>query len=175
LYSIASLFETDVNGPWQQLAGICNASGFSSEAIPHFSWQTAEKYRLPETHEKLAQLAREFKPFQITTSGLGVFANDHRILFIIIVKTRLLMEMHEHLWNELTPLAEECKQYYSPKNWIPHISLNLEKLSEDQFNCSFTELSRHTLQFDITVKRLGLLYKLPETSGIDSVYELGKQ
>ncbi len=175
MYSIASLFETDVNGPWQQLAGICNASGFSSEAVPHFSWQTAENYRLPEVREKLTQLALEFTPFQITTSGLGVFANDHRILFIIIVKTRLLLEMHERLWRELTPYAEGCKQHYSPQNWIPHISLNLEKLSDDQFNCSFTELSQHPLQFDITVKRLGLLYMLSEASGIDSIYRLGRQ
>ncbi|MHC1741030.1 MAG: 2'-5' RNA ligase family protein [Anaerolineaceae bacterium] len=172
MYSIASLFDTDLTGPWQKLVELCEYSGITPHTIPHFSWQTAENYQLTKAESKLTAIAATIPTFKFTTSGFGVFTNNRKILFLIIVKTRLLLEIHEILWNELLPLTEEPKMYYSPENWIPHISINLESIRDEQINCSITELLKHDLQFEFEVKNLGLLFLIDRTAGIAKEFPL---
>ena len=172
MYSIASLIESDTTGPWQKLAHLCEYSGLTVDAIPHFSWQTAEKYQEKATKRELSLLADIVPPFKISTSGLGVFSNDHKILFLIIVKTREILEIHEMLWKELSVLAEQPKIHYSPEKWIPHISINLYKLEDSQFDCSFNELLKNNLQFEFVVKKFGLLFLTNQSAGIDAIFPL---
>jgi 2'-5' RNA ligase len=172
VYSIAALFETDPMGDWQRLSKLCDYSGLSSNIIPHFSWQTAESYQLESVRQKMTDLSASIPAFTITTAGLGVFSNDIKILFLIIVKTRKLMEIHELFWKELIPFSFDPRMHYSPENWIPHISLNLQKLEEDQFNCLLDELLKNNLNFEFLVQKMGILFLNPSTSGIDSTIHL---
>ena len=172
MYSIASLFETDPPGPWQNVESLCASSEVTMHTLPHFSWQSADNYQLEPLKSRLTTLTRNIPSFKFHTSGLGVFSNDRKILFLIIVKTRPLLEMHEMLWNELFEFAETPKLHYSPENWIPHISINLNKLAEPQFLCTFSELVKYELQFEFEVNQFGLLYLNQENAGIDTIFPL---
>jgi len=175
VYSIAALLETDSSEPWHKIASACEYSGVTTHAIPHFSWQTAEQYAVDPLQDRLGTLTKTISPFCFHTSGLGIFSNDHKILFLIIIKTRALLELHELLWRELSGYAQEPRQYYSPENWIPHLSLNLRGLTDDQFTCSLTELSKNNPQFEFEVKRFGLLYVNGNTAGITASFPLTGQ
>lgn len=172
MYSVAALIETNQTSPWQELASVCEFSGLVTHTIPHFSWQTAENYQIEPVRNKLISLTETIPPFRFTTSGLGIFSNDRKILFLIIVKTRLLLEIHELLWQELSIYANGLKLHYSPDNWIPHISINLHKLDEAQFGCSLTELLKTRLDFEFSVNRFGLIYLNPDSAGVDTVFPL---
>lgn len=172
MYSIAALIEANQTSPWQELASVCEFSGIATHTIPHFSWQTAENYQIALVRSKLNSLTETISPFRFTTSGLGIFSNDRKILFLIIVKTRALLEIHELLWRELSLYADGLKLHYSPDNWIPHISINLHKLDENQFNCSLAELLKTKMDFEFDVSKFGLIYLNPDSAGVDTVFSL---
>jgi 2'-5' RNA ligase len=172
MFSIAALIEAKQAAPWQKLASLCEFTGVITHTISHFSWQTAENYRIEPLKEKLTALTENISPFSFTTSGLGVFPGDRKILFLIIVKTKKLLEIHEMLWKELSIYAEGSKAHYAPENWIPHISINLYKLTDDQFNCSFAELIKTDLNFEFKVSKFGLIYLNKESAGIDTIFPL---
>ena len=172
MYSIASLFEVDSQGPWNVLSSLCEVSGVTTHSIPHFSWQTAETYQIDTVRKKLSYLTESIAPFHFTTSGLGVFINHRKIIFLIIVKTRLLLEIHQTLWDEVAKYGNDSRPYYAPESWIPHISLNLNELSEENFNCCFSKLLNENLQLEFQVNKFGLIYMNENKSGIDSLFPL---
>lgn len=167
MFSIASLLEIESTPNWPKIESVCQYSGIIPHTIPHFSWQTAEEYQIEQTRNKMAELAEQIPPFSFSTSGLGIFPDDRRIIFLIMVKTRKLMEIHELLWNELLPFAINPRMHYAPDQWIPHISLNLQALNESQFNCSIEELLKIDLRFEFVVKKIGILYLTETSSGVD--------
>jgi 2'-5' RNA ligase len=91
---------------------------------------------------------------------------------LIIVKDRNLLEIHEMIWRRTIQYAIQPNMHYAPENWIPHITLNLNPLTEDQFRCSVDELTSRPLNFEFVVNKLGLIYLTAANSGIDSIYPL---
>jgi 2'-5' RNA ligase len=172
VYSIASLFDTNQSGTWQKISDLCNLSGMTTHSIPHFSWQTADSYQTEPLNSELQLLLKTISPFSFTTSGLGIFNNERKILFLIIVKTRVLLEIHESLWNHLTRFANNPRLYYSPTNWIPHISINLNKLNDEQFKWSLSTLLKSNLNFEFEVKKFGIIYLEQGSSGIEADFPL---
>jgi 2'-5' RNA ligase len=175
MYSIASLVEIEKTKNWPQIESVCQYSGIIPNTIPHFSWQTAENYHLDQTREKLVALAKSIENFSFTTSGIGIFPNDRKIIFLIIVKSRKLLEIHEQIWHELLPYSINPRMHYSPENWIPHISLNFQNLTTDQFQCSLDELLKIDLQFTFQVNEFGILYLNEDISGVDFTAPLLKE
>jgi hypothetical protein len=90
MYSIVSLFEDNPSGPWHDLTSLCSDLGLQPHAIPHFSWQSAEDYDIEIVRERLSTLCRDISPFKVTTSGFGIFSNQRKIIFLIIVKTKVI-------------------------------------------------------------------------------------
>jgi 2'-5' RNA ligase len=175
MYSIASLIDVGKTKGWPKIESVCQYSGMIPHTIPHFSWQTAENYRLEPAREKLKELSNSIEPFPFSTSGLGIFPNDRKIIFLIIVKSKKLLEVHEYIWNEMLPFTINPRMHYSPENWIPHISLNFQDLTSDQFQCSIDELLKIDLQFTFQVKQLGILFLNENNSGIDFTAALSKE
>lgn len=172
MYSITSIFSNQDETIWQDLNNTCEYGGLHKTAIPHFSWQSAESYQFEPLRVELAQLSTEIGRFSFQTSGIGIFNNKRKIFFLIIVKTRAILEMHEMIWQRTIRYADQVNLHYSPENWIPHITLNLNELTEDQFKCSVEELTQKPMNFEFEVKELGLLYLTASSSGIDSLYPL---
>lgn len=172
MYSITSIFSNENVSLWKDLEMTCEYGGLHKAAIPHFSWQTAESYQFEALRAELELLAAEIPVFSFKTSGIGVFRNNRKIFFLIIVKDRKLLDLHELIWNRTLRFANQPNLHYSPENWIPHITLNLNELSEDQFKCSMEELTSRSYNFEFQVKQFGLLYLTPTESGIDSIYPL---
>ncbi len=83
--------------------------------------------------------------------------------------------MHEMIWKRTIRFTKQVNLHYSPENWIPHITLNLNELTEDQFNCSVDELTQKPMNYEFEVNELGLLYLTATSSGIDSLYPLERK
>jgi 2'-5' RNA ligase len=174
VYSIASIIDSNGKDLWGELEDRCKMSGLQRTAIPHFSWQTAESYEFEPLRKALSNICRNIEPFTFITSGLGIFPNERKILFLIIVKDRILIDLHEHIWKETYSFAIQPSMKYSPENWVPHISLNLNKLDDDTFNCALSELTSKPLEFQFEVSQIGLLFLTMASSGIDTIYKLSR-
>jgi 2'-5' RNA ligase len=172
LYSIAALLKKDGQRIWNELEERCQLNGLQRSGIPHFSWQTAESYDFPPLREKLAGICKDIPPFKIRTSGLGIFPGERKILFLIIAKDRPLMDLHKRIWEDTIQFSSQASALYSPENWVPHISLNINNLDHVAFECAINDLTSKSLEFEFDIGEMGLLYLTMETSGIDTVYKL---
>ncbi len=170
MYSIASIIRKDDLFFWDDIENRCSSGGLKRTEIPHFSWQTAEEYDSNLLREELANICQNVRPFEIHTSGLGIFPGERKILFLIIAKDRPLLDLHEMIWENTILYAKQPNRLYSPENWIPHISLNLETLDSEAFSCTINELTSKPLSFSFRIEQLGLLYLTMNSSGIDSIF-----
>jgi 2'-5' RNA ligase len=172
MYSIASILNVDGQELWHELEKRCQINGIKRSDIPHFSWQTAESYDFDPLRLELANICQNERPFRFHTSGLGIFPGERKILFLIIAKDRELMEMHERIWENTILYAKQPNMLYSPDNWVPHISLNLNALDDNAYRCAIDELTARPLSYEFTVSQMGLLYLTFDKSGADKIYDL---
>jgi 2'-5' RNA ligase len=172
VYSIASILRNEDLGFWDDIENRCMESPLRRTEIPHFSWQTAESYDYDPLREELANICQNERPFEVHTSGLGIFPGERKILFLIIAKDRNLLDLHEMIWENTILYARQPNLLYSPDNWIPHISLNLEALTDHDFSCTVSELTSRPLNFTMRVEQMGLLFLTLDSSGLDTVYDL---
>jgi len=76
----------------------------------------------------LEELAARSQPFSARTAGLGIFPGEKPVVYIPLVKDRQLLNFHEMMWSTLTSLSVESSPYYSPQNWMPHITVFFDEL-----------------------------------------------
>jgi 2'-5' RNA ligase len=150
---------SQVEALWQELEAACGLSGIKMTPLAHFSWQVAEKYNLEQTGEILERVARRTKPFPASASGLGIFTGQVPVVYIPVVKDECLLHYHASLWEETQSVVEGASSYYSPDLWIPHITLAYGDVDLEKLNCAIKTLAFTTLNLEIQVNNLSLVYQ----------------
>lgn len=108
---------------WQKLADECGLKGVQVTPYPHFSWQIGVDYPEPDTSQAIQAIAQETRPFTVRTNGLGIFSGPSPVVYIPIVRSPKLNQLHKKLWQCLAPNAERPSSLYSPQTWVPHITM----------------------------------------------------
>ena len=83
-----------------------------------------------------------------------------------------MAEIHKNLWVLTTPFAVGMNSYYSPENWIPHITLAYRDITEAKLNCAIQDLSGNTPQFNFPVDNIAIIYQQDGNDGIKEKYLL---
>lgn len=89
----------------------------------HLSWQGAEAYSLEETENRVQMIARTFAPIETRIDGFGVFTSEEPVLYLTVTRTPALSALNETLWEALRPLSKGINDYFSPDEWVPHVSI----------------------------------------------------
>ena len=92
-----------VESLWDQMEREFGVAKGYPGAMPHFTIHLAAEYNLDATRVIVGQVARAQRPFTVPTSGLGVFTGEMPILYIPVIRTRTLDELHSRLYQELAP------------------------------------------------------------------------
>ena len=151
---------------WQDLHQACNLQNSTSLTVPHFSWHVAQSYGSESYLDDLLQkLSLQVKPFQVRTTGVGLFLHPRLVIYIPVVKTQSMIEVHRMLWDQLLALAEQPLPYYSPDHWMPHITLIHEELTETSLSGVLARLSRWEFDWEIQVNNLALIGQTQNASG----------
>lgn len=108
---------------WRELEARFGLRGVYTTPYPHFSYHVARSYASEALAATLQQFTRTTRPFEITTSGLGVFTGPSPVLYIPIVRTPTLTEFHQTLCREVEKCASGSARYYDPAHWLPHITI----------------------------------------------------
>ncbi|MEO7000584.1 MAG: 2'-5' RNA ligase family protein [Ktedonobacterales bacterium] len=141
-------------------------AGAKAVRYPHFSYQGAEQYDLAALEATLRKVARETQPFRVYADGLGVFTGPHPVLYVPVARGPELARLHETLWRELSPASEDASPYYSPHQLVAHITLAQWDIHADNLGAIVSYLSERTLEWEIAVDNLALLYQeAPGTRG----------
>jgi 2'-5' RNA ligase len=146
---------------WTELDKKFGLQGAYTQSFPHFSYQVAQGYDLGLLESLVESIAQNTPQFQVTTSGLGIFTEIMPILYIPVVRTQKLSQVHQALWNEASKTGSGIVEHYHPERWLPHITLAFSDMHRELFPAVIQFLSEQTLHWEITVNNLSLL----ESSG----------
>ena len=138
---------------------------------PHFTWQYAEEYA-PNYAEVLEQLCHKFAPIEVKTDVVTTFSELDPVLFVRIIQTPELLEIHRLLWEALLPLGHEPCMLYEPGVWVPHITLSNESW------CNLAGAKKYLIDKDtrwtFMVETLVMLYLGDDNAwGVEQEFRLG--
>ena len=158
---IASLLDESatsrVASLWQELEWLCGVAGVKAAPFPHFTWQVTEAYDLTKLEASLLGLALQARPFTIHTAGLGLFTGENPIVYISIVKDEPLIRFHALVWEQTEGIAIRPSHYYSPEEWVPHITLAYNDVTSANLDCVMQYLAFQSFTMDIQINNLLLI------------------
>ena len=82
--------------------------------------------------------------------GLPAWAQD---------EDAVLMEVHDRLWHAAQDASAGLSPYYSPTNWMPHISLAYQDVSRDNIGALMEKLSFRSFNWEMTIDNIALIYE----------------
>ena len=163
MHGVVSLLDTaseqKVKALWQDLELNYGLKGAQITPIPHFSWQIAEDYDWEEARALLDELAADILPFTIRSSGLGLFTGEQPVLYLPLVKERMLLEVHALFWQSFEGIAKAPSFHYHPDAWMPHITLAHGDLGKDVMGNLMEAMAFLPLNWEVTIDTLALLYQ----------------
>ena len=176
-YALASpinISENDkIHNIWNELDFACEMNQVKFAPIPHFSYMTYKNVINPVgLQQALEKVSYEINPFRIQVNGIGIFQGPKPILYLPIVKTQLLLQIHSKVLNAASPHISEFSDFYLEENWIPHITLAIRDINLDNISCAVNQCMQFDLSFSLTIDHLAILYMEDETFGINNRFVL---
>jgi 2'-5' RNA ligase len=123
---------------------------------PHFTWQYAESYEGAYV-QTLEELCAGLSPIEIQTDIVTRFSQFDPVVFLRIIPNTQLLLHHQILWEGLRPFWNNPSFLYQPGEWIPHITLSMNKDGWCNSVAVREFLFSRDLRWTFTVDRLTML------------------
>lgn len=145
---------------WRDLRELCGAPEIKDHFAPHFSWHVAEGYDSEELTKVLQEISLQTKPFSVRSTGIGIFSGEKPVIYVSLLKDRLLLDFHEKLWCAINEFAVVPSPLYAPENWVPHITIYFEEIfhqlppnwdAQASFQCALNFLVSQRIEWEIPV------------------------
>jgi 2'-5' RNA ligase len=156
-----------VESIWEELGQKFDVRGMYVTPYPHFSFQVAESYDEAACEGFLRELAARTRPLRVRTAGLGIFTVASPILYIPIVRSPALSDLHREIWcgvRQLVPGA--VAHYYQPDEWAPHITLAQGDIDQDKLAEVVRFLSRRNFHWEFNVTNVSMIYDTGREQGV---------
>jgi 2'-5' RNA ligase len=162
MHGIVSLLDNDhnqlVEEIWADLEREFSVQGVYITPYPHFSYHVAQTYDIDKIEPVLQRITSNITTFNVKTSGLGVFTGTSPVLYIPVVRSLELTQLHEELWQEISPVSSGVQEYYNPDQWMPHITIGFGDISKDKLLQMIPLLAERDFNWEITVNNIALIY-----------------
>jgi 2'-5' RNA ligase len=166
MYGVVALLDGQnhqrVQDLWVEFKQEVGIQGYSRAPVPHFSFHVAERYNLEKVAEVLEKVCAHTAPFTVRTNGLGIFTGELPVLYIPVIRSPLLTNLHQHLWEPLSAAATGVANYYNPDEWRAHITLAYGDMNHDQMVQVIRAISDRSFSWQVKVDTLALLSSLEE-------------
>lgn len=141
---------------WQKLHDQCGLKGIYLTPTPHFTWLVANEFDVEQVKTILKMLVEQVQIFQLQTFGLGIFSGEEPVLYLPLVKSLEMIDLHCQIWKHIAPLSQALKMYYSPKLWVPHITLARKDLSQETLSCAVNAIAFKQIELYVKVNNLAI-------------------
>lgn len=176
MHGVVSLLDNrhyaQVEQLWAEIVSRFGLRGICKTPYPHFSYHVSTNYDLERLQSVLAGVARETAVFSITTGGLGIFTGPSPVLYIPIVRTAALSQLHERVWTAVESVSSGTQIYYSPANWLPHITLAQHDLTPENLPLIVRWLNQQSLNWQVTIDNLSLIIDTEGKQELNGRYQL---
>ncbi|HEX7432626.1 MAG TPA: 2'-5' RNA ligase family protein [Anaerolineaceae bacterium] len=161
MYAIVTILDESSNAViqalWQELEDQCGLSAIRIFPIPHFSWQGADRYDLSSVEKSLDQIASNTSPLVVRADGLGIFTGPDPVIYIPLAKNPSISRLHQTIWRQVKKTAIGLSPLYAPELWMPHITLGMLDVNQENLGCAVRVLANRPLLFEIKVNNLALV------------------
>jgi 2'-5' RNA ligase len=160
MHTIISELDPETSGIvrdlWEKLFNKCGLKGVYLAPTPHFTWLAADEFDIDQVKSVLHELVDQVQSFKLHTFGIGVFSGKEPVLYLPMVKSLEMISLHCQIWKHIAPLSEGLKQYYSPKIWVPHITLALKDLTQETLACAVNAIAFEQIELYVKVDNLAI-------------------
>ena len=150
-------FYGQVESIWQELERDFGLVGIWVTPFPHFSWQIAVDYDFEYTAEIVEKIACQTPPLLVRTTGLALFTGESPVIYIPVVKTAALIELHTLLWEHTKEASAGRAAYYAPGAWMPHVSLAYEDVDRGNVGRVMERLAFRAFSWEMIIDNIALI------------------
>jgi 2'-5' RNA ligase len=173
---IVSLLDNDhyqlIEELWAELKREFSVDGVSITPFPHFSYQIAQKYNVDKTKLVLERIAANITTFKVRTSGLGIFSGTSPVLYIPVVRSLELTQLHQELWEQISSTSFGAVEHYHPKQWMPHITIGFGDISKENLSQIIPFLAERDFNWEITVNNLAFIHDTGTKQELKSRFDI---
>ena len=144
---------------WHELERDCGLTGIQVTPYPHFSWQIAEDYDFEALKQVVKDIAAETRPFTVTVAGLGIFASETPVVYLSVVRTRELSELHAIIWERVLPISTAASPFYAPDSWMPHISIAYADVTRENIPCVMELVAFRTHYWQVKIDNISFIHE----------------
>ena len=110
---------------------------------------------VPKLEESLNQFSVNRRPIPVTLSGFA--ASAPRVIYVDVVKSPELLEIHSYLMSYLEANLGIVDRVSQSRPFVPHMTVAFRDLTKDNFQRAWLEFAGRSLHFEFTASALTLL------------------
>lgn len=161
-----------VEAIWAALKESFGVSGVYITPFPHFSYHVAKKYDQAKLAASLQEFAAQTAPFKVIATGLAIFNGPSPILYIPVTRTLELSQLHAAMWPRLQQAGSGAVEYYSPPQWMPHITIGQSDITSQNLGPIIIWLNQQPLTWEIEINSIGTIFAKGTRQYLGLHYEL---
>ncbi|OEH91086.1 2'-5' RNA ligase family protein [Bacillus solimangrovi] len=142
---------------WDVFKEEYHSVGVQSFDHPNLGFQGGECSDVEALKVELVNLCERIRPFEIIVDGFGYFESPAKVVFLNVIKTNALLELHKEINRLLDDKCNDIFELYTPENWVPHISLAMGDLSNEHFDKFKVDYAEKSPSFNQTISNLALV------------------
>lgn len=150
-------------------------SGVKITPYPHLTLLTAEIPDMEELKQYLELTCFEATDFTIRTTGLGIFPGKSPVVYIPVLRTPPLNQLHSKLHRDISEMSSEMGIYYNPNMWLPHITLALGDTTPAMLGPVLTFLCNYNFNWEITLDNITILQQCGEYYLKEEEFRFGRR
>jgi len=160
-YGIAALLDDKhtqiMKDIWHELDTQLGIKHPFDNPIPHITHIQARAIKEPEFYEAFNKFAQSQAPFIVRTVGLGLFTGEKYALYVSVVRNPELTAIQTDLIATLASSLEGIRETHFINNWIPHISIMIPGMGQEQIAPVIDLLSKRDFTWEFRVRKMIVL------------------
>jgi len=176
MHGIVTLLDNDhyrlIEDLWAELERRYSIRGVYITPYPHFSYHVAQVYDVDKIVPVLERITSNITKFKVRTSGLGIFTGASPVLYIPVVRSLELTQLHQELWEQISPVSSGIQEYYHPDQWVPHITIGFGDINKDNLSQIIPFLAERNFNWEITVNNIVLVYDTGEKQELKARFDI---
>lgn len=137
---------------------------------PHITYQLAGVRKGAALQQVLRDVARNTRPFEAHTTGLGIFPGPNPVIYIPVLRSDALNQLHHRVRQATAPLCLRTDRFSGHDCWLPHISLALHETTPELLGPVMQYLNRQTFDLKLSITNLAILRQEGEKFEAEKVF-----
>jgi len=139
---------------WGRLRQACGLMAIYELPTPHFTWFVAENLDVPAVEAVIADLSARTRELTTFVFGFGIFSGERPVFYLPLVKSQAMMDLHNEIWHQVMACSQHPSQYYSPKFWLPHITLAINDITRESLVCALESVAFEAVELQVCADNL---------------------